>query len=116
MISSLFFGNYFVFILPFVAIAAFLLCFCPRLIRRSLGKKRRSPYPVFCSSSAALGAVLLFAQTLYGPSIAHLVEARQQMDADEDDAGDPDTATRAFERQLRQIRRGEPVERLTLRL
>jgi hypothetical protein len=53
--------------------------------------------------------------------MAHVLESRQDEaeDADEDDNGDPEsTAARLkhFHRQLRRIRRGDPVERLVLRV
>ena len=50
------------------------------------------------------------------PSVAYVVEARQEEDADEDDDGEPESLTKQLDRQLRKIRRGEPVERLVLRL
>jgi hypothetical protein len=53
--------------------------------------------------------------------MAYVVEARQDADedADEDDNGDTDTPAarmRHFHRQLRRIRRGDPVDRLVLRM
>jgi hypothetical protein len=50
-----------------------------------------------------------------------VVEAKQDADedADEDDNGDGDTAAarlKHFHRQLRRIRRGDPVDRLVLRI
>ena len=43
-------------------------------------------------------------------------QIRQEEDVDEDDQGGPDTPARRLHRQLRLIRRGEPVERLILKL
>jgi hypothetical protein len=116
MSSSLFYAGYFAFVLPFLTIAAVLLYYCVRRAWWKHRKSRRMPNPAFCHSSAALGTILLFAQTFYRPSAAHIVEARQQADADEDDAGDPEIAGLSLHRQLRHIRRGEPVEHLVLRL
>jgi hypothetical protein len=102
--------------LPYLAIPAIL--FHNRL-RRALwrrGKNLRKPNPARCSTAAALGATLLFAQIFYRPSMAHVAELRQQTDVDEDDSGDPESPDKLLHRQLRRIRRGEPVERLTLRL
>jgi hypothetical protein len=116
MNSSLFYAGYLAFVLPFLTIAAVLFHFT---VRRALWKHRRNrrmPNPAFCPSSAALGTVLLFAQFFYRPSVVHVAEARLQADADEDDAGDPETAARPLHRQLRKIRRGEPVKHLVLRL
>jgi len=70
----------------------------------------------FCPSSAAMGMALLFLQVFHRPSVAYVVEARQEEDADEDDDGEPESLTKQLDRQLRKIRRGEPVERLVLRL
>ncbi|HEX4030867.1 MAG TPA: hypothetical protein VHX20_10920 [Terracidiphilus sp.] len=116
MSSSLFYAGYFAFVLPFFAIAAVLLYYSVRRVRWKHRRNRRMPNPAFCPSSAALGTILLFAQFFYRPSVVHIAEARLQADVDEDDAGDPETAGRPLHRQLRQIRRGEPVERLVLRL
>jgi hypothetical protein len=113
MSSSLYYGCCFAFVLPYLTIAAVLLHNSLRHARR---KKRRTPDPAFCSSSAALGTILLFAQIFYRPSVSHIVEARQQIEVDEDDSGDPETPEKLLHRQLRRIRRGEPVERLVLRL
>lgn len=35
-------------------------------------------------------------------------------DADEDDQGDPESPTKHFHRQLHRIRRGEPIDQLTV--
>jgi hypothetical protein len=43
-------------------------------------------------------------------------QIEQREDEDEDDEGGPDTARRHLLRQLRQIRRGEKIDRLVLRL
>jgi hypothetical protein len=67
-------------------------------------------------SAVGLGMAFLFLQAFWRPSLAHAIEARQQADVDEDDEGEPETATKHLNRQLRRIRRGEPVERLELRL
>ncbi|MGA9128480.1 MAG: hypothetical protein WB425_10100 [Terracidiphilus sp.] len=70
----------------------------------------------FCPSSAAMGMALLFLQVFHRPSVAHVVEARQDKDADEDDDGDPESLNKQLHRQLKKIRRGETVDRLVLRL
>ena len=47
------------------------------------------------------------------------LEEKQKQDAEEDDSGDPESPQarlRRFHRQLRRIRRGEPVDRLVLRV
>lgn len=101
---------------PFLAIFAILVYYFLR--RAAWRSKQRRGYtrPGFYPSAAALGSILLFAQMFYRPSVAYAVEARLEVDVEEDDAGDPETPAKALERQLRRIRRGEPVDRLILRL
>jgi hypothetical protein len=43
-------------------------------------------------------------------------QIRQVEDVDEDDQGGPETPLKHLHRQLRRIRRGEPVEQLVWRL
>jgi hypothetical protein len=53
------------------------------------------------------------------PDFGNLVESQEADDADEDDSGDPETPEgklKHFHRQLRRIRRGDPIDRLELRL
>jgi hypothetical protein len=67
-------------------------------------------------SAVGLGMAFLFLQTFYQPSLCHATEAREKVDVDEDDEGDPETAEKQLNRQLKQIRRGDAVDRLVLRL
>jgi hypothetical protein len=101
---------------PFLAIAAILVHYQLRRAawrrNRRLGKKNLG----FCPSTSALGMALQFLQAFSRPSLAHVVEAKRDEDADEDDAGEPETLAKQLHRQLRRIRRGEPVDRLVLRL
>ena len=66
----------------------------------------------------AMGAALMFLSMAYRPSLAFVAKAKivQREDEDEDDQGGPDTPQRHLMRQLRRIRRGEPVDRLVWRL
>jgi hypothetical protein len=111
-----FFASCFASTLPFLTIAGLLIYNSLRGARWNRGRNRQAGNGAYCSSSVALGTILLFAQVFYRPSFAHVVEVRQQEDADEEDAGDPATIAHPLSRQLRQIRRGEPVERLVLQL
>jgi hypothetical protein len=101
---------------PFLAIVLILAYY---VLRRAvwrqgkrLGWKSLGYYP----SSFALGMALQFTQVFHRPSMAYVLEARQNEDADEDDEGDPENLRKQLHRQLRRIRRGEHVERLVLRL
>ena len=85
--------------------------------RKRSGKGRLGFYP----SASALALAFQFGQVFHRPSMAYVVEAKQDADedADEDDNGDTDTPAarmRHFHRQLRRIRRGDPVDRLVLRM
>lgn len=59
---------------------------------------------------------LQFIQVFYRPTVAHVLETKQDEEADEDDSGGPESLTKQLHRQLRRIRSGEFVERLILRL
>jgi hypothetical protein len=69
-------------------------------------------------SSEAVGSAFLFLSMAYRPNHAFIAKAQiqQHEDAEDDDQGGPDTPRKHFLRQLRRIRRGEPVDRLILRL
>lgn len=116
MSSSLFIAGELAFVSPFLAIVAVLIHYWLHRVRWRHCKNRRKLSAAFCSSSATLGAILLFTQMFYRPSTAYAMEVRAQVDADEDDTGDPETGRCPLSRQLRRIRRGEPVDELVLRL
>jgi hypothetical protein len=101
---------------PFLAIVAILVYYQLRRAawrrNKRLGKKNLG----FCPSSAAMGMALLFMQVFHRPSVAHALEMKQDEDADEDDEGDPENLKKQLSRQYKRIRRGEPVEKLVLRL
>ena len=66
----------------------------------------------------AVGAALMFLSMAYRPNHAFVAKAQivEREDTDDDDQGGPDTPQRHLMRQLRRIRRGEPVDRLVWRL
>ena len=103
-------------IAPFLAIAAILGYYLIRRMRwlRATRVGRR----VFGvqASAVGLGMAFLFLQAFWQPSLSHAIEVRQEAEADEDDEGDPENLKKQLNRQLRRIRRGEPVDRLVLRL
>jgi hypothetical protein len=88
-------------------------------LRRAGWRRRRRQGIVtlgYCPSSASLGSAFQFMQVFHRPSMAYVLEAKQDEDADEDDQGDPDAPTKHLHRQLRRIRRGEQIDTLVLRL
>ena len=101
---------------PFVVIAAIL---CLYLIRRvpwvrstQTGRRLFGIQP----SAVGLGMAFLFLQAFWRPSLSHAIEVRQKVDVEKDDDGDPEHLTKQLNRQLKRIRRGEPVDQLVLRL
>jgi hypothetical protein len=101
--------------MPFLVIALLLVHYS---IRHTISKRksREGPNRRFGPSSAALGAVFLFAQVFYRPSVAHVIEVRLEEKVEQDDQGDPEEPAKAISRQLRQIRQGQHVERLKVQL
>jgi len=61
-------------------------------------------------------AFLQLVREFYQPGAVYLLEAKQDEEAELDDAGDPENLKKQLNRQLKRIRRGLPVERLVLRL
>ena len=101
---------------PFVVIAAIL---CLYLIRRvpwvrstQTGRQLFGIQP----SAVGLGMAFLFLQAFWRPSLSHAIEVRQKVDVEEDDEGEPETAAKQLNRQLKRIRRGEVIDGLVLRL
>lgn len=101
---------------PFLAIIGILGW---HFVRRSL-LSRNQPRGKWIlglwSSTALLGTVLQCLQVIYRPSVSHVLEAKYDDHANEDDSGDPDTLTKQLSRQLRKIRRGERIDKIVLRL
>ncbi|HSM77458.1 MAG TPA: hypothetical protein VLT57_07530 [Bryobacteraceae bacterium] len=81
----------------------------PRRRRRRIG---------IVASNALIGFAFLPMSILYRPNLAEVAKAqiRQKEDVDEAQSGDPESPLRHLLRQLRRIRRGEKLERLSVRL
>jgi hypothetical protein len=102
------------FLAIFLILAYYYLLRVPWLRNRKTGRRKS----MFSMPSTGLGTVVIGLTLIYRPRIEYAIEAQQRQveDADEDDNGDPDTPARHLLRQLRRIRRGEKVDRLTLKL
>ncbi len=101
---------------PFLAIVAIFVHYFLRraVFRRNqrLGRKNTG----FCPSSFALGTALQLIPMFYRPSLEFAIKARAVQVVEEDDDSDPEKPAKHLHRQLRRIRRGEPVETLIVKL
>jgi hypothetical protein len=100
---------------PFLAILGLLAHYAVKRAAWKHNQRRGKLSLGFCPSSAALGVVFLFAQVFVRPSLDHVIGAVQHEDVDEDDGGELDESERHLRRQLRKIRRGQSIDRLTLK-
>ncbi len=100
--------------IPYFVIIGILLHYAIRRVRfkRAI---RPGSIPGFYPSSAALGTVFLLSSMLFRPRLQYAIEAQQVERAEEDDDGGPDSPGK-LDKQLKRVRRGEPVETLILRL
>jgi hypothetical protein len=73
--------------------------------RRNLG---------FCPTYTSAGNALQALQVMAQPRAGYVLTEKFDDTADDDDEGGPDTPDKHLHRQLRRIRRGEKVERLTV--
>lgn len=82
------------------------------------GDKPRQRPRVGIVSDAGIAAAFQLMSLAYRPNHAFVAKAQiqQQEDIDEDDDGDRESPIKHLHRQLRRIRRGEHVDRLTWRL
>jgi hypothetical protein len=78
--------------------------------RERLGKCRKGFFPTYTAAGNALQTLQVIAQ----PRAGYVIEEKLDDEADDDDDGDPCDPTKHLNRQLRKIRRGEVVERLTV--
>jgi hypothetical protein len=90
----------------------FVLCACVFFFQRTRWKyrKRRGKrncgfYPTAASAGNALHALQIFAQ----PEVRYVLQEKLAEDEEQDDEGGSDDPYAWLERQLKQIRRGEPV-------
>jgi len=105
--------------LPFAAILMILAHYMLRRVMFRWRKQRGLGGLGFYPSAFALGMAFQFMQIFTRPSVAHVLVEKQKEEAEEDGDGDPESPAgklRFFHRQLRRIRRGDPVERLVLRV
>jgi hypothetical protein len=68
------------------------------------------------SSAVVLGTAFQFLEATYRPGVSHVLEIERDDRPDEDDSDNPDDPAKQLNRQLRKIRRGEPIDRIVVRL
>ena len=68
----------------------------------------------FIASTFTLGFALQHLQALTHPNVEYVIEQQYDEAADEDDQGEPENTKTQLHRQLKRIRRGERVERLSI--
>lgn len=89
-----------------------------RRAKREFRRTGKRPVRLHSSALMAAGLAFQFLSIAYRPNHAFIAKAQIQMDekADDDDDGGRETPIKHLHRQLRRIRRGEPVDRLVWRL
>jgi hypothetical protein len=95
-------------------ILACCFAFCARRLlwrrRERLGKRRKGFFPTYTAAGNALQTLQVIAQ----PRAEYVMEEKLDEDAVDDDDGDLCDPTKHLNRQLKRIRHGEIVERLTV--
>lgn len=101
---------------PFMTISMLFAYFYLRRAIWSRQKRQGKTRLGFCPSSFALGTALQLVSLFYRPSVEFAIKSTQREDVKDDDEGDPESPVRHLNHQLKRIRRGEHIDRLTLRL
>jgi len=101
---------------PVLAVLVPFLIFYLRHATARRKKRKGRSSSGFSPSTFTLGIALQHLQAFTHPSIQYVLEQKYDEEADQDDQGDPDHPKAQLHRQLKRIRRGEPVDRLILRL
>lgn len=106
----------FLFSVPVLTIGVLLGVYVSRRAVWKRGKRLGRTSLGYYPSAFALGMALQIFQAYYRPTTDYVVAVKLVEDAEDDDEGDPETPTRHMNRQLRRIRRGEPIDTLVFRL
>lgn len=104
--------GYFVFNGLFVFSCCVIFCVRRFLWRRRKRQGRRNLG--FCPTYTSAGNALHAIQAIAQPRVEYVLAEKFDDEADEDAEGEPNTPEKHIHRQLRRIRRGEKVERLTV--
>jgi hypothetical protein len=99
-------------VFSFYCLCAFLFQRIRWRYRNRRGKKSAGFYPKYSS----LGNALHVLQQYPEPEVAYVIAEQLDDEADEDDDGELADPTKHLRRQLKRIRNGEPIDRLTILL
>ena len=94
-----------------------LVCCILFYLRRFLWRRRKRQgrqYLGFCPTYTSAGNALHALQAIAQPRVEFVLAEKFDDAADDDAEGGPDSPEKHLHRQLRRIRRGEKVERLTV--
>jgi hypothetical protein len=105
---------YAIFLMAFFTfvVITFLLQRLRYKIRKLLGKAHLGFYPTAASVGNALQALQIFVE----PNVQQIIEKKLDEETEDDDEAGPDDPTAHLNRQLKKIRRGEPVDDLRIPL
>lgn len=96
--------------------AVFLCLFFYQRFRYRRNKRRGKSKWGFYPSTAAVGNALQELQTMAQPQMQYVLEEKLDEPAEDDDEAGPDDPTAHLRKQAARIRRGERIDRLTVRL
>lgn len=107
-------GRHAIFLLAILIMVAVLRLLLRRKLHQSSASKRKRGR--FRFTGAAIGNALQTVHVFVDPGIRYVIA--EQLEEPTEDDGEDDSADPAMhlERQLRRIRRGEQIERLTIRM
>jgi hypothetical protein len=103
----------------FLALNILFVCMCCcvfylRRLRWQCNKPRRRRKLGFHPTSSALGNAFHTLQLIAEPKAEYIIEEKYNDEADEDEDSEPETPAKHLRRQLKRIRNGEEVDRLTV--
>ena len=96
--------------------ALFLCLFFYQRFRYRRNKRRGKSNWGFYPSTAAVGNALQNLQTMAQPQVQYVLEEKLDETAEDDDEAGPDDPTAHLRKQAERIRRGDRIDRLTVRL
>ena len=103
--------GFYCFNMLMILACCFVFCAQRLLWRR---RKRLGRNPGFFPTYTAAGNALQTLQAITQQRAEYVLEEKFDDQADDDDEGEPCDPTKHLKRQLKRIRRGEPIEKLTV--